>query len=322
MARSDRSPQMRERWRAEDGPRDRRSRRDRDRSAHRNRSPSPRRSSPQSHHRGRDLIDEYRPATKHQPSREPRQYRRFSPSPSRSFHSHHPRSRPLDERITRPRDWSPERAAKRRRTESPSPARSDRWVPETRRRSRSRDRYEPRGPPPIDRAFSPRRSSPVRSPRRELPPDIDSYVPHRRREPTPAPSWRRERRSRSPPRRQSPRRTEQKRQPQERQLSPFSARVQRTRELEAEIAKTSAPPSNAASVFGEDESMDYHTRGYGHRGGWNQNRPQRPYVDTRQHQYGGSPPYQGQNGSYHSSPHSASPHYNRGGWNGPQGHQR
>ena len=338
MARHDRSPPMRDTWRAEDEARDRHSRRDRDRSARQYRSPSPRRASPAPPYRGRDPIDtdSYRPSHKRQPSPNSwkHQRRQPSPSPNRSFkpkQSHPLRSRPLEDRIIRPRDQSIERAAKRRRTQSPSPSRSDRWVPDQRRRSRSRDHYEPRDrPPPIDRAFSPRRSSPIRNPRtdpRDFPPEVDSYVPGpRRRSPTPPPLRRRGRSPSPPQRSRSPhRRPEKKKQPQIRELSPYSARVLKTKELEAGqsavLAKTSAPQSKAPSVVDENEHMDgqYQMRGHGHRGGWNQNRPQRPYVDTRQQQYGGSPPFHGANSSYHGSPHSASPQYNRGGWNGPQG---
>ncbi|KAK4940706.1 serine/threonine protein kinase, CMGC, CDC2/CDK subfamily [Elasticomyces elasticus] len=61
----------------------------------------------------------------------------------------------------------------------------------------------------------------------------------------------------------------------------------------------------------------YPTRGNygGHRG------QQRPFVDTRQAAYGGSPPYSGTpNSSYHGSPQAGSPYHNqRGGWGGPNG---
>src|SRR5271163_1744638 len=52
-----------------------------------------------------------------------------------------------------------------------------------------------------------------------------------------------------------------------------------------------------------------------------QNRPPRPFVDTRP-SYSGSPPFMTPNSSYHGSPQSGSPHYgNRGGWGGQQPYQ-
>lgn len=139
MARSEWSPSMTDRWRAEDDDRDRLSRpRDWDSIDRWTRSP-PRRDI-DSAYRGRDLIDtdSYRPPQKRALSRDLRlsPYRRSSPSPVRHSRPNHPaRGRPLEERISRPRDPSPDRAIKRRRTRSPSPARSDRWVPDPRRSS-------------------------------------------------------------------------------------------------------------------------------------------------------------------------------------------
>ncbi|RMZ83992.1 hypothetical protein DV737_g1266, partial [Chaetothyriales sp. CBS 132003] len=359
MARPEQSPQMRDRWRGEDDHRDRH-RSHGERSVRRHRSPSPRRLSPASPYRGRDNIDtdSYRPPTLHSSSRDSWKHHRRSPSPQRSRPKppHPQRPRAPDDRISRARDFSPERGAKRRRTQSPSPSRSDRWARGARRRSHSRDHYDRRGrPAAVDRAFSSRRASPERPFRpesREYPAEIDSYIPAqrkrspslspvplRRREPR-SPSRRREARSpsrrreaRSPSRRRDhspPRQTDPRPRSEERNPTPQpqTAQVVRARDVAAErstpSAKTSAPPSKAPSAADEADphSMDghYQARGHGHRGGWNQTRPHRPYVDTRQHHYGASPPYHNPSGSYHGSPHSATSHYNRGSWNGPQGH--
>ena len=326
MARPDRSPSMTHRWRAEDDHRTRHSQRPRDRSRSRDRDRdhidryprSPVRRDIDVAYRGRDLIDtdSYRPPQKRDLSRE--SYYRRSPSPIRHSHFSHRqppgRGRPLEERVTRPRDQSLDRAIKRRRTQSPSPARSDRWVPDTRRASPSRDYPDRRAP--IDRAFFPRQSSPGRHHRpdpRDLPPEIDSYVPLRRRDPTPPPS---RRRVRSPVRAPS---SPARRIKRETSLSPYSARLLKTKQLEAEEAEhRGRRPSHPANADDQHPSMDgnHGMRGnYGNRGNM-QNRPSRPYVDTRQ-QYGGSPPYGTPNSQ--GSPQSAS-YPNRGNWGGNQGH--
>ena len=341
MARRDISPPMRDTWRAEDEHRDRHSHRPReprDRIDRYNPEPSPRRGEPDSSYRSREDpdIDSYRPTHQRDHSRDSRKsyHRRQSPSPKRApkpRHSHQNRDYPPDYRGARPRDPSSDRAIKRRRTQSPSPTRSDRWAPAGRRGSPTRGRADPYDRRvPIDRAFSPRRDSPPRHSRassRDLTADIDSYKPaHRRREPTPPPSRRRDRRTPSPPYRSpSPRsrRPEQRPPPRQRDLSPYSARVQKTQEIAAERSVSQDRPWSRPSTAGpedEQKSMEgtYSMRGnYSNRGNF-QNRQQRPWVDTRQHH--GSPPFNNQNTDYHNSPQSASPQYQRGGWQGPPAH--
>ena len=337
MARSDYSPSMTDRWRAEDDDRDRHSHRPRDRDGDRDRDHidrwprSPPRRDIDSAYRGRDLldIDSYRPPQKREPSRDSYYYRSPSPirQPRQKHHQPPGRGRPLEERVTRPSEPSPDRAFKRRRTQSPSPTRSDRWVPDRRRGSPDRDYPDRRQI--IDRAFSPRQSSPPRQYRpdpRDLPSEIDSYVPStRRRELTPPTIRRRDRRSRSPRRTPSPPpRQVQKKPSKDPELSPYSARLLKTKQLAAERAGESARKPSRPSTADEthQRSMDggYGMRGnYGNRGNMMQNRPSRPYVDTRP-QYGGSPPYGTPNSSHQGSPHSASPYHNRGNWSGNQGH--
>ncbi|EXJ92235.1 CMGC/CDK/CRK7 protein kinase [Capronia epimyces CBS 606.96] len=61
---------------------------------------------------------------------------------------------------------------------------------------------------------------------------------------------------------------------------------------------------------------------YPMRGNYGMHRgQQRPFVDARQPQFGGSPPYSSTpNSSYHGSPQANSPYHNqRGGWGGGQG---
>jgi hypothetical protein len=323
---------MTDRWRAEDDDRDRHPRQ-RDRSRDRTHidrwTRSPPRREIDSAYRGRDLLDtdSYRPPQKRDLSRD--SFYRRSPSPARQPGSkQHPstaRGRPLEDRISRPRDPAPDRAIKRRRTQSPSPARSDRWIPEHRRASPSRDHPERR--PAIDRAFSPRHTSPPRHSRaepRDLPAEIDSYIPkHRKRDPTPPPR-RRDKRSRSPRRSLSPSSRRRPKKPSKDQgLSPYSARLLKTKEVEAERAERSCRESSRPTTADENqESMagNYDMRGnYGNRGNMMQHRPQRPYLDTRQQQYGGSPPFGTPNSSHQGSPHSASSHHNRGNWGGNQG---
>lgn len=345
MARSQRSPPMKDSWRGEEEPRDRHHNRprDSDRGGRRPRSPpSARRGGAESSHRGREYNDRdvYRNYRERSVSRDSRRSypRKSSISPKRLPKLKQPSSAQLrrtEDRINRPRDVSPFRSAKRRRTQSPSPARSDRYVPDRRRESRSRERVDSRDRRPvIDRAFSPRRASPGRSSRpssRGAPPDIDSYVPsHRRRSPTPPPARRRERRSPSPRRRSRtppPRRQPTKpASPKPRELSPYSARVLKTQQLAAHSAPTkNAPPaSKATSVIDDDHnSMDgqHSVRGsYGTHKNMRRGHPQRPYVETRGQQFGGSPPFQTPNSSYHGSPQSGSPQYNsRGGWHNSRG---
>lgn len=334
MARSDRSSSMTDRWRADDDDRDRHFHRpwDTDREGdrdHIDRWPrSPPRRDIDSAYRGRDLLDtdSYRPPQKRDPSRDSYYYRSPSPirQPRQKHHEPSGRGRPLEERVSRPREPSLDRASKRRRTQSPSPSRSDRWVPERRRSSPDRDYPERR--PTIDRAFSPRQSTPPRQYRsdpRDLPPEIDSYIPStRRRDPPPPPTRRRDRRSRSPRRSVTPpSHRVQKKPPKDPELSPYSARLLRTKQLEAERAEQPARKPSRPSTAEENQqrSMDggYGMRGnHGNRGSIMQNRPQRPYADTRP-QYGGSPPYGTASSSHQGSPHS---YHSRGNWGGNQGH--
>jgi len=258
MARSRRTPPMRDHWRVEEEARDRAAPRYRDsnRSERRPRTPPfIRREDPEDRYRGPDsrTAESYRPSSNRVPVREPKhpRPRKASPSPRRASKPKQPspqRSRGLEDRTARPRDPSPTKPPKRRRTRSPSPARSDRYVPPHRRDSRSRERSEPRDrrPAGTDRAFSSRRSSPsrdARSGRRSQIPSSDSYVPsHRRRDRSRSRSPPRnfDRRSRSPPRRSrspptriSPASHHRKRKPDidKRELSPYSARALKTQKL-------------------------------------------------------------------------------------------
>ena len=258
MARSRRTPPMRDHWRAEEEARDRAAQRYRDtnRSERRPRTPPfARREDPEDRYRSLDsrATESYRPSNNREPVRESKhpRTRKASPSPRRGSKPKQPspeRFWVLEDRISHPRDPSPTKLPKRRRTRSPSPARSDRYVPPRRRDSRSRDWSEPRDRRPVgtDRAFSSRRSSPSRDPRsdrRSQIPSSDSYVPsHRRRERSRSRSAPRNfdrqsrsprRRSHSPPARISPPRRDRKRKPdtEQRELSPYSARALKTQQL-------------------------------------------------------------------------------------------
>ena len=322
---------MKDRWRAEDGYRDRHPR-SRERSRDRwHRSPSPPRYPAESSHRGRDLfdIDYYRPRDPSRDSRYAYNSRR-SPSPrfgSRPPSSHAPRHRAYDDRIAYHRELSPPRPPKRRRTRSPSPARSDRWAPEGRRTSPNRDRPVAKDKwAPVDRAFSPRRSSPTRVSRidsRDPPPEIDSYTPHPRgRDRTPP--KRREQRPLSPPRRPRtpPRRKEAPLFRREDSRSPVRQQIPRRDEAQpTSFTERDRTPPRPGSVRGEGEeaSMDprYATQGYhGNRGNYMpRGGQQRPWVDTR-YQQSGSPHSGTPNTSHHGSPYSSS-HQNRPGWAPP-----
>ena len=363
MARSRRSPPMRDHWRAEEEARDRSAQRyrDTDRSDRRPRTPPfARREDRDDRYRGADTrgTESYRPSSNREFVRNKKQPRPRKPSPSlrqapKSEQLPPQHSRSLQDGFNDPRDPSPTKSVKRRRTRSPSPARSDRYVPSRRRDSRSRDRSEPRDrrPAGTNRAFSSRRSSPnreLRSDRWSQIPPSDSYIPSRRR--------RDRSRSRSPPRKPkrhspSPRRrsrspqvrNEKKRkpEPEPRELSPYSARVLKTKLLQERHSTAPAHsdenmnhPQRIQSIV-ENPSMPNHGQNY--PGGPNpmrqnfaahnnnnmmQNRP--PRLDTRS-SYQGSPPFTTPNSSYHGSPQSGSPfHGNRGGWGGNQqfqGHQ-
>ena len=363
MARSRRSPPMRDHWRAEEEARDRPAQRyrDTDRTDRRPRTPPfVRRGDLDNRYRGAESrgTESYRPSSNREPVRNDKHPRlhKASPSPKRAQKSQQlptQQSRNLQDRFNDPRDPSPNKPPKRRRTRSPSPARSDRYVPSRHRDSRSRDRSEfrDRRPAGTDRAFSSRRSSPNKEPRpdhwfSQIPPS-DSYVPpHRRRDRSRSRTPPRKPKSHSPsPRRRSrspPVRNEKKRKPESeaRELSPYSARVLKTKQLQEQ----STSPVNA------DENMNHPQRiqsivdntsmpnhGQNYPGGHNairhnlaahnnshmmQNRP--PRLDTRS-SYHDSPPFMTPNSSYHGSPQSGSPfHGNRGGWNANQqfqGHQ-
>lgn len=367
MAKSHRTPPMKDRWRADEDARNRQENRSRekDRNERRPRSPpQPRRAQVEDNRRSREsgATDSYVPGRQRDGSRDSKRShpRRASPSPRRPQNQRRgspQNSRALADRITRPRDGSPVHPSKRRRTHSPSPARSDRYIPDRRRDSRSRERFENRDRRPIgiDRAFSPRRSSPTRISRpvsRGEPPVIDSYIPaHRRRENSP-PARQPDRRSRSPRRRSRtpPPRREQLKQssppPQSalphRELSPYSARVLRTQQQNLP-PQHSTPrkqnhqankqkPARKQSIeadhnrdVSDRETEDYESMDGRHGPQQNystpnqmHNRPQRPFVNTQQ-SYGGSPPpFQTPNSSHHGSPQSGSPFRGRGGWNGPQ----
>jgi CTD kinase subunit alpha len=212
MARSRRSPLMRDQWRAEEDAYDRHPHRYResDRSDRRPRTPPPtRRDDRDEHYRSREpiAVESYRPTSSREIERQSRksQARTASPSPRRHSKSKPSiqKSRPLEERITRPRDASPAKSTKRKRTRSPSPARSDRYVP-SRRRSHSRERsdFRDRRGQGTDRAFSPRRLSPNRNPRldrRSEAAPSDSYFSSRyRRDESRSSRTRAQRRPRSP----------------------------------------------------------------------------------------------------------------------------
>jgi CTD kinase subunit alpha len=297
MARSRRTPPMKDHWRAEEEARDRAAPRYRDsnRSERRPRTPPfIRREDSEDRYRGPDsrAAESYRPSSNREAgraSKHPRP-RKASPSPRRASKPTPPspqRSRGLEDRTARPRDRSPTKPPKRRRTRSPSPARSDRYLPPRRRDSRSRDRSEPRDRRPVgaDRTFSSRRSSlsrDARSGRRSQIPSSDSYVPsHRRRERSRSRSRspprhfdRRSRsprrRSRSPPTRISPAGHHRKRKPDisERELSPYSARALKTQKLsqasEPWTSETMNHPQRIQSIV---DNPSLSTQGQNYQGG-------------------------------------------------------
>ena len=359
---------MRDHWRAEEEARDRAAQRYREtnRSERRPRTPPfARREEVEDRYRGPEsrAAESYRPTSNRESVRESKhpRPRQASPSPRRGSKPKKPspqRPRGLEDRTAHPRDLSPPKPPKRRRTRSPSPARSDRYVPLRRRDSRSRDRSEPRDRRPVrtDRAFSSRRSSPSRdprSPRRSQIPSSDSYVPsrHRRdrtRSRSPPRNFERRsrsprRRSRSPTDRNSPPRYDRKRKLdiEQRELSPYSARALKTRQLSLaaeprpasknmnhpqriqSVVDNPSLSSQGQSYQGGHDMMGNHGSMRGNFGAHNsntmhQNRPPRPIVDTRS-SYQGSPPFMTPNSSYHGSPQSGSPfHGNRGGWSGNQ----
>jgi CTD kinase subunit alpha len=365
MARSRRSPLMRDQWRAEEDAYDRHSHRYResDRSDRRPRTPPPtRRDDRDEHYRSREpiAVESYRPTSSREIERQSRksQARAASPSPRRHSKSKPSiqKSRPLEERITRPHDTSPAKSTKRKRTRSPSPTRSDRYVP-SRRRSHSRERsdFRDRRGQGTDRAFSPRRLSPTRNPRLDGRSEVapsDSYFSTRyRRDESRSSRTRVQRRSRSPRRHSRsppPHRTKTRSpRPASRELSPYSARARKTQNqathdtrgsdnsmnpqrIQSIVSDSSHPQPQSQRMQGYNrgghDPMDGHTpmrqnfTAHNHNM-IHQNRPPRPFVDTRP-PYSGSPPFMTPNSSYHGSPQSGSPHYgNRGGWGGQQPYQ-
>jgi hypothetical protein len=357
---------MRDQWRAEEDARHRPGSRHRttDKSDRRPRSPPPvRREDSKDRYQGRGIAgtESYRPSRDRERSRDSRKHkhRRVSPSPQRHTKSkpaEPKRLRPLEERITHPSNKPAANPHKRRRTRSPSPARSDRYVPSPRRHSRSRDRLDRRDRRAVgtDRAFSPRRASPIRSARperRAVTPTLDTYIPsHRNRDRsrTPAARHRRNRHSRSP-RRESPVRISRRergrgteRKPRDSSRSPVRPRSSRnqsprnesrsgrkmhsTQKIQSIMDDPNRPPSPSRPMShyqpSNHDPMDGRPPmrgGYSHHNNMNhQNRPPRPApVDTRQ-PFAGSPGFVTPNSSYHGSPQSGSPFGNRGGWGGQQ----
>lgn len=314
----------------------------------RNRSPAARRGEARAAGRGRMPVerDDYLPREnrKRDYSAAPRRPppRRPSFSPARSPRPPPGRSRYPGGSAFSSRESSPARFPKRRRTRSPSPSDwSDRSFDDRRNysRSRSRERYDPRDTRPGSRRdFSPRRGSPPRLGRpgpRGAAPDVDTYIPDRRRPETPprlrqrrspsprptslTPPFRR--RSQTPPRRLLSRAGS----PASPYDSPRSRRRGPPRELTPDYPSRRQAYSRSPSVAGDfdQESMDgpfalrghhgnpsYMSRGRGHRG----------YTNNRG-SFRGSPVASVPNSSRHGSPHSnASFHAGRGGWEGPQHH--
>ena len=368
MARSRRSPLMRDQWRAEEDARHRPDSRHRTADKFDPRPPSPppvRREHSKDRYQGREGVgtESYRPSRDRERSRESRKHkhRRASPSPRRRTKSKQaepkrPRPLPLEERITHPRDQPAISFNKRRRTRSPSLARSDRYVPSSRRHSRSRDRLDRRDRRAVgtDRAFSPRRHSPARPARpdrRPGTPAFDTYIPsHRSRDQsrTPPTRSRRSRHSRSPRQESPPHhpRRDRGRNPdralRDYSRSPIRRRSSRsespalesrphrkmhsTQKIQSIMDDPNRPPSPSRPITqyqqGNHDPMDGRPPmrgGYSsHNNMMHQNRPPRPPpVDTR-HSFGGSPGFVTPNSSYHGSPQSASPFGHRGGWGGQQ----
>lgn len=334
---------MKSRWRAGDDPRERHRHRSRERDPERGRpgphSPTPtlRREQPDSYRRREPAgPSQGRSHKKWHPSREERKLhdRKPSRSPPRSprpKHTYPPPGRLPEDRTARPRNFTPARFPKRRRTRSPSPAGSDRFGSESLRLGRDRDHtnsHDRRSR--ISRSRSPYRGSPPRRPRpdpRSRGPDREPYAAVGSLEHT-LPS-RRNRRSPSPlasPKPSSSRRIDPIHSTLDSRISPtrsFPPLKCSAIDKGETPAKDSRPASRTPSVAEDidNHSMDGH---YPMRGNYGIHRGQsRPFVDTRQPQFGGSPPYSSNpNSSYHGSPQANSPYHNqRGGWGGAQGQQ-
>ncbi|EXJ93993.1 CMGC/CDK/CRK7 protein kinase [Capronia coronata CBS 617.96] len=333
MARSRQSPSMKSRWRAEDDPRERHSHRsrerDRDRGRPRPHSPPStlRREQPESYgERDPTPRSQRRSHKKWQSSRDHRKLhdRQPSLSPPRSPKPRHPLpppERPSGDRAARPRNFSPARFPKRRRTRSPSPPGSERFGSEALRSGRGRDYpifHDRRSRSP--RSRSPHRGSPVRKSRpesrsRKANPETNVLV------------GRHDRRSLSPltsPRPSSPRPNHHKHpstgpgNSSTKSFPPPKRPAPGKGEASAQNSHSGSKTPPVADDI-DDRSMDGHypmRANYGmHRG------QQRPFIDPRQQQFGGSPPYSSTpNSSYHGSPQANSPYHNqRGGWGGAQG---
>ena len=333
---------MRNRWRAEEDPRERYPphHRPRDRDIDWERQ-GRRPHSPYSAHRGGARFASHREGDwADRNRREPYRKRQFSrdrdstkfdgrkppSSPSRASNPnyHHQSSREqIEERLSRRREHSPARSAKRRRTQSPSPAGSARFGFENQRPGRSR------GSPDFDdrRPSGPRSRSPPRNllphPSRPGSPTARSQVSDRgtRGQREPSPSLNRDRRSLSPRpnlRSSPPRRPVSKHSTLDTPISsvnsiPIKSRLPLS---EGQPSAKDNPPSKTPSVIDETDNRSMDGQYPPHRGNYGMHRgQQRPFVDTRQ-QYGGSPPYSS-NSSYHGSPQAHSPYHNqRGDWGG------
>lgn len=346
MARPRASPSMKHRRRAEGDLRERNPHRPWDRG--RDRSPgrrlySPDPASKQDHstldrERDRGNWDKRPPHRNSHPHRRSKKPypARPSYSPPRSSkpkNNHPPRQKQFDHPSHRPRDYSVDRQTKRRRTRSPSAADSERG-------RLGYDQYKRDRPGVEDtkrNSVSPRKerdhhSSRPRSSSRAT--NNEPFVhPDRRRDFTPPPVRRRDRRSRSPGRSSQaspdPRVDSHPSSIHSRESSIVSNRPEHHSEKSgkgrfgAKKAKQRARPASKTPSLVDDtdtRSMDgqYPPRGgYGHRG------QQRSYVDTRQHQQpAGSPPFPSTpNSSYRGSPQANSPYHNqRGGWGRGRGH--
>ncbi|KAJ4505768.1 serine/threonine protein kinase, CMGC, CDC2/CDK sub [Exophiala dermatitidis] len=341
MARSRQSPSMRDRYRAEDDPRERYRHLSRERDRQRER---PRLHSPPPTHKRERLEPEaerdsasknhFRSQKKWHSPRESRKLhgRKTSPSPRRRSprpnYPHPPENLP-ERRPVRPREFSPERLPKRRRTRSPSPTGTDRFRSGNQRSDRGRERPDIRDRRArISRSRSPHEALPSRrfGPRSRIAePELEADIPRGPRERTPP--RRRDRRSRSPlpsQKSSSPGRGT-RRNVSPRPPKPSAKAVSRHKHRGPDIEKVSADndrPDSTTPSLAEDldnRSMDGH---YPLRGNYGMHRgQQRSFVDARQPQFRGSPPYSSTpNSSYHSSPQANSPYHNpRGGWGGAPG---
>ncbi|KAK5088113.1 serine/threonine protein kinase, CMGC, CDC2/CDK subfamily [Lithohypha guttulata] len=338
-------PPMTNKWRTEGNQRNRNQRPPREREG-RSRSPLSRRIEGPPPGRDRFERDDFqnRPTRKRDHSSGPRRPppRRTSLSPAESPRPQPGRRYHPPESAYTSRESSPTRFPKRRRTRSPSRSDwSDRGFDDRRRfsRSRSRERFDPRETRPGSRReFSPRRSSPPRpagrpAPR-HAPPEVDTYIPERRRPVSPprrgprrsssprqrsiTPPFRR--RSPSPPSRRYPSRPGS---PSSYHDSPLPSRRGPPRKFTPEPQYRGKPVSRTPSPAGEfdRESMDGPFAVRGHYGNPNyvpRGRGQRLYHNNRG-SYRASSIAVSPNSSHHGSPQSNTSYRGgRGGWNGPQ----